>query len=301
MTMLGAAKRFGEALPLLARVDRVARWAHRRRTLVLAYHNVVPAGDRLPGDRSLHLPQGAFAAQLDALLATHDVIPLSALYEEPRGGRPRVAITFDDAYRGAISLGVAEVEKRGIPATVFVAPGLLGATTWWDRLADQRTGAVAPEIRAAALTMHMGRAERVMAAFGPGVTSLPSWAGIATSDEVREAAAKPGITLGAHTWSHPNLTRLEPADLAEELERPLVWLSDLGRRAIPWLAFPYGLTSPAVARAAAAAGYTGALRIDGGWLPAASAAHDLRFDLPRLNVPSGLSLAGFRLRAAGLL
>lgn len=295
------AKRLGERLLSASGADRLALWTHRRRTLVLAYHDVVPAGEHPCGDRSLHLPQRAFAAQLDALLATHEVIPLAAIHEAPSGARPRVVLTFDDAYRGAITAGLSEVVKRDLPATVFVAPGLFGTTTWWDRLADPAAGAVPAPIRNAALNTYQGLGPRVLEALGPGTSSLPPWAEIATEDEVRAAAAQPLITLGAHTWNHPNLTALSADDLAAELARPLAWLRELGDRAIPWLAYPYGLTSPTVAEAAARAGYAGAFRIDGGWMPKVQPAPAMRFDLPRLNVPSGVSLNGFRLRAAGLL
>jgi peptidoglycan/xylan/chitin deacetylase (PgdA/CDA1 family) len=300
--MRTTAKYIAETLLTGIGIEHAALRVLRRRTLVLAYHNVIPGGERPCGDRSLHLPQGALAAQLDALLATHDVIPLAAIHDAPSGARPRVVLTFDDAYRGAVSVGTAEVVKRGLSATVFVAPGLFGTTTWWDRLADPATGAVLPSLRGASLSAHQGRGERVLKALGPGSGSLlPAWAEIATAEEVRAAAALPGITLGSHTWNHPNLAALDAHDLAAELARPLAWLLELGGRVLPWLAYPYGLTSPAVAQAAARAGYLGAFRIAGGWMPKVPPATAMRYDLPRMNVPSGVSLNGFRLRVAGLL
>lgn len=277
---------------------RFALRSHRRRTLILAYHDVVPAGAHPCGDRSLHLPQADFAAQLDALAATHDVIPLAAIRDGARGRCPRAIITFDDAYCGALTVGLAEVVKRDLPATVFVSPGLFGRATWWDRLAQAAGGEMPAVIRKEALTAHAGVSDRVFAALGSGADTLPKWAVIATEAEVQSAAALPGITLGAHTWSHPNLAALEPREVLAELERPLAWLRDLGQRGDCWLAYPYGLTSAAVSRAAVEAGYAGALLISGGWLPPALAPNH---DLPRFNVPSGMSLTGFRLRACGVL
>jgi len=300
-TVRALGKRLAEALLTGAGVERLALRRHRARTLVLAYHNVVPAGERPCGDRSLHLPQAAFAAQLDALAATHEVVSLAAFDQAPRGDRPRAVITIDDAYRGAVTAGVGELVARGLPATVFVAPGLFGTSTWWDRLAEPAGGAVPPAVRAAALAAHQGRGPSVMAAFGLGAMSLPEWAGIASEEEVRAAATAPGITLGAHTWSHANLAALEPEDLAAELERPLRWLRGLGARAVPWLAYPYGLTSANVAKATASNGYAGAFRIEGGWIPVDAGELARRHEFPRYNVPSGLSLRGFRLRSAGLL
>jgi len=66
---------------------------------------------------------------------------------------------------------------------------------------------------------------------------------------------------------------------------------------IPWLSYPYGLASRTVEAAAAAAGYTGALALGGGWFVPARVNC---YAVPRVNVPSGLSLNGFVLRTSGL-
>lgn len=107
-----------------------------------------------------------------------------------------------------------------------------------------------------------------------------------------------GVQFGAHTWSHPNLARLEGEALREQLERPLRWIGDSGLPMIRYLAYPYGLSSPAVAVAAQEAGYDGGLLVEGGWLRGAG--YD-RFAIPRYNVPAGLTLDGLRLRMSGLL
>ncbi len=294
-------KQAAETLLIRVGATGAALRRHRGRTIVLAYHNVIPHGGAPVGDRSLHLPQASFAAQLDALTATHDVIPLAEICAAPLSGRPRAVLTFDDAYRGALTAGVTELEQRGLPATIFVITGLFGATTWWDRLAEAGGGAVPPTLRQRALRDHLGRGDLVLSALGPGVGALPPWAQIASQDEVLAAGARAGITLGAHTWSHANLAALETDDLTAELVRPLSWLRDTVRHAVPWLAYPYGLRSSAVERAAASAGYEGAFRIEGGWMPAVAGTQTSRHALPRLNVPSGLSMNGFRLRIAGVL
>jgi peptidoglycan/xylan/chitin deacetylase (PgdA/CDA1 family) len=118
------------------------------------------------------------------------------------------------------------------------------------------------------------------------------------SSRSRRAAGRPGITLASHTWSHPNLAALAAAELEDELQRPLAWLRERFTGVLPFISYPYGLSSPAVERAAADAGYEAALRIDGGWLRDGSVN---RYAIPRLNVPSGISDAGFRLRCSGVL
>ena len=259
------------------------------RSLVLAYHNVVPDLDADRGDRSLHLPLSAFREQLDLLQEYTRLVSLEQIVAGFRDAhRPTVAITFDDAYRGAVELGLPELLHRGLPATVFVAPGLLGVTvTWWDALGEL-AGEGAGNERDRILVEEKGR--RV----APAGVTLPAHYECATEAQVLELAHA-GIDLGAHTWSHPNLARLEPDDLRGELEQPLEWLRQRKVQS-PMLAYPYGITSPDVERAAKAVGYAAAFRVQGGWMRRTP---DSRWSLPRFNVPAGLSRTGFRLRLAG--
>jgi peptidoglycan/xylan/chitin deacetylase (PgdA/CDA1 family) len=295
-------KRLVERGLLLSGISRFSRWRRRGDVLVLAYHNIVPHGAASVGDRSLHLRQEDFAAQLDLLRATHDVIALDeALTRGARcSGRASVVITFDDAYRGAVTAGVAELAARGLPATIFVPPALLDdGVFWWDVLTPAGADGVPPAARERALTELAGRGTAILQmAAGTVPNEIPPHARGASREELRSAATTPGITLGSHTWSHPNLAALPLDELETELVRPLVWLRDSFASAVPYLSFPYGLSSPEVEHAARTAGYRAALRIDGGWLPRQRAN---AYALPRLNIPSGLSLNGFRLRSAGVL
>jgi len=233
------------------------------------------------------------------------VIPLvDAFLPAASVGRPRVVITFDDAYRGAVTCGVEQLARRGFAATIFVAPGLLGDQRfWWDE-----AGAGSPEgldhtYRDGALQGCRGEASESRRWLGQqGVLLrpelLPPAARSARIEELAHAVGiHPGLTLGAHSWSHPNLAALPEAALADEVRRPLAWLrAHFAVVTVPWLAYPYGLESPAVHRAAEAAWYTGGLRVSGGWLARGA---EPSFAVPRLNVPSGLSADGFLLRVSG--
>lgn len=281
----------------------VSRLIRRRSVLILAYHNVVPTGVAIGGDSSLHLPATTFAAQLDLLQTTHDIVPLDAVLNGQlvRGHRPRAVITFDDAYRGAVTIGIRELVTRALPATVFVAPAFLGGRFfWWDAMTQADTPGAAESFRKRALQEHRGADEAVRRwaeRSGYHTRTLPDAAACASADELRAASSQPGVTLGSHSWSHPNLLRLTSTELREELTRPLVWLRERFEHVLPVIAYPYGLSSPAVESVAAAAGYSAGVLVSGGWMP-------LRprnpFALPRLNVPAGLSVRGFLLRTAGL-
>ena len=275
-----------------------------QRVLVLAYHNVVPDGAPISGDLANHLPLSSFVAQLHALRSTHEIIPLSEALHPARVGAtmPRAAITFDDAYRGAVNHAVPELVRLGIPATIFVAPAFIGGRSfWWDALAQRGAAGLDPAVRTHALDTLRGEDDAVRtwaSETGRELFAVPDIACAASVDELTRAAAQTGIALGSHTWGHPNLTRLSPNELDAELIRPLAWLRERVPNVLPWIAYPYGLFDATVARAAHNAGYDAALGISGGWF--ARAPID-RFSLPRVNVPPGMSARGFALRGAGFL
>lgn len=284
-------------------VEHILR-RRRGRRLVLAYHNVV-AGEHPPyaGDRSLHLPLAQFRQQLDLLQEVGvAVVPLGS---DPgaAGTAPEVAITFDDAYAGALSLGITELAERNLPATVFVAPGLLGApSTWWDSLADPDVGEVLPSARTRLLTTCFGDSRRIFAlAKSEGWQigrAIPEHR-IATESELAEALRQhPGLSVGSHTWSHPNLAALASLDseaAVDEIESAQQWVTArFPARTLPMLAYPYGHSS---SESAASAGIARAFLVDGGWTSLHSSPHLT----PRFNVASGLSSDGFLLRLAGVV
>jgi peptidoglycan/xylan/chitin deacetylase (PgdA/CDA1 family) len=242
----------------------------------------VPDGVQPAGDRSLHLPRSHFAQQLDALVKTHDVIALDrVLSDSSDNRRPRAAITFDDAYTGAVTMGVDELAKRELPATIFVAPAYIG--------------------RRRALEEFDGEETRIRAWARRGVVHtrpVQDYLRPATEEELCSALRHNGITCASHSWSHPNLPRLDPARIRRELVQPLRWLTERFDSVIAWLAYPYGISSPVTDQLAADVGYQGSVLASGGWLPTRPQSC---YSLPRLNVPSGLSLDGFVLRAVGLV
>jgi peptidoglycan/xylan/chitin deacetylase (PgdA/CDA1 family) len=296
-------KRTIEQGALWSGIPGAMRRQRRGHVLILAYHNIVPDNAQAAGDRSLHLSQRKFAEQLDSLMRTHDIIPLTTALAGYSGQRPAVALTFDDAYEGAVTVGISELEQRGLPATIFVAPSFLnGHDFWWDALTESGEKAVSPELRAWALTECAGRDAEVRVRAPRDrqarLVRAPAHARCAQEHDLVAAAGRPGITLGSHSWNHPNLARLDDDALATELTLPLAWLRERFSNVLPVISYPYGLSSARVESAARDAGYTAGLRIEGGWL-SGNATQDA-FALPRLDVPSGISAAGFELRTSGV-
>lgn len=301
-------KRFVERSLVFTGRDKQSRRRHRQDVLFLAYHNIVPNGSLIAGDRSLHLPQSAFARQLDTLQRTHEVVGILEGIDSARSAvvldreRPQAVVTFDDAYRGAITAGVAELRARGLPATVFVTPEFVGTKPfWWDMLADPDDG-LPSHVRQIALTTARGRNEEVIAwaqSTGIAIHDVLTHSRCSSLDEIAEAVQYPKLTLGSHTQSHPNLTRLTPDELKVELSSSREWLRQhFGDRALPIISYPYGQANATVWAAAKAVGYVAGFMIEGGWT---SAGHPNRLALPRLNIPAGVSDDGFTIRAAGLV
>jgi peptidoglycan/xylan/chitin deacetylase (PgdA/CDA1 family) len=328
---------------VLSGMPFMSRLRRRSDVLILAYHNIVPTGEQRVGDTSLHLPQRAFAQQLDMLQETHEIVSLSQVLSmnwitEHQGGqeyaeftttsmeapattptssfesgpqhtprratRPRVVITFDDAYRGTLTAGLAELKKRGLPATVFVAPAYIGGKSfWWDVLTPPNALGLDEAMRERALTVDAGRGvkilDRARSSGSYELTRMPEHAQCVTEIELSDALSYEHLTVGSHSWSHPNLTQLSSKELSFELCAPRQWLTErCNGRVVPVISYPYGRANENVWKAAATAGYEMGLMIDGGWatLPITS-----RYAVPRLNIPSGVSADGFALRASGIL
>lgn len=283
----------------------MVRAALRRRpgqAFILAWHNIVPRGERPAGERSLHTDQAVFAEQLDVIADLLPVVRLRDLLEGTSHRHSPVAVlTFDDAYLGAIEAGGEELVRRGLPATVFVAPAFLGGRSfWWDAFADPETGELPVGLRDRALAEWAGAEDRVragMAQLGRVPREPPAHARAVSVSGLLDAKAGGVFELGAHTWSHPNLAALDAESRAMEIRRCMTWLHEHTPDVVPALALPYGLGGE-YASDAEAAGLAAVMRIEGGWAAPEPAGFQV---LPRFNVPRGLTPGGLRLRLAGLL
>jgi len=276
-----------------------------RRVAVLAFHNIVGDEDRPVGDRSLHMTAGHFANLIEVLAKRAMLLPLAdALRPSPGARGLRIAITFDDAYHGAVTRGLSVLKSMRVPSTIFVAPGLLGSPlTWWDEIASRTTGSIPSGERDAYLDgPAAGRSAHIRAISSHINThsDVPSLR-IATIDVLSEAARHHDVTLGSHTWTHPNLAALanDPharSELVDELRKPLEWLRAFEHQTVPMLAYPYGRWNDQAARAVEEAGYSAAFRVDGGAIVSIAPP---AFAIPRINIPAAMNAAGVFVRMAG--
>ena len=286
-----------------AAVEQVLTWLPSRTTaedrLILSYHNVVDSRDEQLGDRSLHLLVDDFVRQMDELQEHTEVVPLWDLLHDTTttasAGRLRVAISFDDAYASALERGVAECARRRLPCTIFVAPALLNGVPFWDRAG------------AASKWSEQERLEFLGASRGvdsdPPTTPPAALRAqrIASLAELQAAAALPGVRIGNHTFDHANLGALSADEVLAQIKRAAEWLAHhVDSPLLPVVAYPYGIApaSPNPLRSSQVVSF--GLRVTGGIIRGGAPALDA-FNVPRWNVPAGISGKGFALRLRGHL
>jgi peptidoglycan/xylan/chitin deacetylase (PgdA/CDA1 family) len=167
-----------------------------------------------------------------------------------------ICLTFDDGYVDNLQGAFRVLADRNLPATWFVVTGAVGGTAHWhSRSADR-----APLLGAAAL---------------------------------REMHAA-GMELGSHSRSHPDLTRVDDAQLAAEIGGSRADLEDLIGTRVTCFAYPFGRMDARVRGEVAKAGYEVACATASGSIRAA----DDRLALRRVTVTGSDSLAQFARKLA---
>jgi peptidoglycan/xylan/chitin deacetylase (PgdA/CDA1 family) len=193
-----------------ARAVRAVGGALRRRSprgVILTYHRIAgPRHDPL----LLDVSAANFDAQLSALSRTAAPLPLDEFESLRREGRlpeRAVAVTFDDGYADNLHAAAPLLGRHEIPATMFVTAGMIGAERGfpWDE----------------------------------AEAGLPSHRAL-TVEELRALAGQKGISIGAHTMTHPSLAKLAREAQAREIGDSINWLEQTTGSRVRALAYPFG-------------------------------------------------------------
>lgn len=151
---------------------------------------------------------GAFTACASALAASAPT-PRIAKFAGDRAGA--LTYTFDDGLRDQFTHAAPMLDEAGFKGTFFVIPGR-----------------VSPDVADAEKRQGENRA----------------W-GTITWDELRDLS-KRGHEIANHTWSHPNLTKLPPEEIAAQIDQAADAIArEIGRPPLT-LAYPFNADTPEI-------------------------------------------------------
>ena len=236
----------------------------RGRAIILLYHRVNDGRDPFfPAN-----PVAQFTGQVEYLARRYRVEPLDAVVDwldEGAPGPPRVAVTFDDGYADTHDVVLPVLERRGIPATLFLntAPPETGEPLWTDRTRSlfkhTKTSTVSLptlgiELPLDSTPARLAAVVRVMAVMkrlpptgialvlrqleeqlgrGEAPPTVLDW------DQIRRMTRGP-ISLGAHTHRHYLLSTLGDDELFTEVETSMRLIRERVGVTVTSFAYPNG-------------------------------------------------------------
>lgn len=196
---------------------------------ILMYHNVgtPPDGAKL---RGLYISIGAFARQMWLLkLLGYQGLSMSAAMPYLRGEKTGrvVAITFDDGYLDTFDHALPILNSFGFTATCYFVSGHTGEYNEWD-------------------ASNLNVRKQLMTDM-----QIKAW----------QAA---GMEVGAHSRTHPRLSKCNDKELQSELAGSKADLEALIGEPVTQFCYPYGDLDERVVNAVRNAGYDAATTVQRG-------------------------------------
>ena len=313
------------------RVPGYVRFVRRLRARALAivmYHGVT--AELLPVFNWCQLAAAEFAQQAALLAQEYTVLPLAEAIHRLERGQPlperAACLTFDDGFRNVWTTAYPILARYQLPATVFLVTGAVddGQPAWTDRLFHALLTTARAEVVFAGRTWRLTTAAERQAAYKALTAQLkalpvevkdecvaelahalrrsvvPRDSALAplTWDEVDALRATGLIEFGAHTHTHPILSRCTPARQEEELRTSRdILRARLGRADL--FAYPNGGRgdfTPATQALLRRLGYRGAVTT----IPGLNRAGRDRYALRRVHAGADTNIGQFEVRLLGL-
>ena len=302
----------------------------RGRACVLCYHRVLPEeqfeADKSPNSNRI-MPTSKFAEQMSFLAENQEVVSMDELvsYLESEPDRDSnkfvVAVTFDDGYKDNLTHALPILEQYNIPATVYITTRFPEGDTWmwWNEIWDYLDKNDALEVN----DLNEGRTIRTPRQKIKCFNKLFDWilnlsyekqkkyVEIITKsvarkqysnlclnwEEIKILDQHPLVTIGAHTNSHPNLKKLTEQEAFAEMIYSKNLLEEKLKHSVEHFAYPFGTHNEADVREFELASRCG-FRTAVTTRPESIRSPPLHA-IPRLVVPSFLSLHGFKGKLSG--
>ena len=208
-------------------------------------------------------------------------------------GKMRIMFTFDDGWKDNYTNALPIMRAHGIPATVFVCPGLVGRTLpFWPELVTSLLTKASPPVAASEIEslienlktysaerreQFISRLCRLHAQDGGADTydgdQTVSW------EDIRQMDTE-GVRFGCHTHTHQILTAVPARTARQEIRESKKAIEAVLHRPCDLFAYPNGNTSAATRRILAEEGFTAAFTTQrGAWTNGCD-----RLAIPRVNV-----------------
>lgn len=238
---------------ILFLIGMLARWLGTGRPLFLTGHRVLPeknVGNRVSDVDRMALLSGHAITTRDLEKRLKFIMRLRAAGDpsELTSGMPSgqaFYLTFDDGYRDNVYAAAPVLQKLGVRAVVFLIGDIVrnpGTTPWWDTWGGSAIRN--SENEKDAITAYSKRCqERKKISRGlrrdNGDVGETSSGHLMYLSEMEIKQPNQTFYFANHTASHSNLTLLNDAEIAEEIEGGMTAIRDAPNY-LPLLAFPFG-------------------------------------------------------------
>ena len=176
--------------------------------VVLYYHEVRPES------------RAAFGRQMEILLRSATATRADRT-DELKPNTHHAAVTFDDGYQNVIENALPELQKRGIPSTMFIITEALGRFPDW--LTNPSDSA---------------RLQKIV-----------------SPDRLRELPPEI-MDVGSHTLTHRRLTKISEEQARQEIAESGLKLERLLNRKVKLFSFPFGAMNDRLVEVCRESGYT---------------------------------------------
>lgn len=314
---------------------RVDRWALPQSAdtlLVVGYHGVAP--DQSARQKSwLLLPQAEFEQQILYLKDRYQVVPFSEAARKLAEGvpfeTPTACVTFDDGYKNNATVAAPILMRHSIPATIYLATGLIGSKEilWMPRLERAMASSSRPRLRltdfglgvfplgglwmesfvqlvGVLYRMPRHRRGKILSAAVQRLDAnldadlsafeMMSW------DDVAALESTGFFEFGGHTVSHQILRPLSEGEIEREIGQSIQDVAEHSQRPQTTFAYPNGTIEDFDDRAKECLRRHGILAAVS-TIEGVNSSRSDRFALRRVVVGSQMPIGEFRLRACGLV
>ena len=243
----------------------LAATRHGPRLSILIFHRVLARSDPLlPGEPDAAL----FEARMRLVKSAFRVIPLADAVRRLRERTLPVnaaCITFDDGYADNATTAALILAKLRLTATFFIATGFLdGGRMWNDTVIEAIRAAPGPRLDLAAIGLgdwacasDDERVATIAALLGDlkyrpqteraakvaelaAIAGLPRQSALMMTRAQVRSLIEAGMSVGAHTMTHPILTTLSEADARREIVGGKEALEDIIGAPLRLFAYPNG-------------------------------------------------------------